>query len=92
MLTYEPLIEAVERGEELIPADLRFESLDETTTRLHPALRQFLREAREKFGQEYVYVGGAHDLRVVEVSGPFRIDEYDGSESVVEGTPDYISL
>lgn len=72
MLTYPPLIEAVENGEKLVP--------------YHPALRQFLAEAKEKFGEDYVYCGGADQLAVAEVSGPFRVDEYDGSESIVEAS------
>ena len=38
------------------------------------ALRQF----EEKYPNEYL--GGASDLTVVEVSGPFLVEEYDGNE------------
>lgn len=69
MLTYPPLIEALERKEKI--------------TEDHPAVKQFLRDAEEKYN-ETPYVGGAKDLRIAEVSGPFRVEEYDGNESVIE--------
>lgn len=83
MLTYQPLIDALERGEKLVPDELRF-GMGDDSEKFHPALQQFIREAKEKFGEGYVYVGGAWNLKVGEVSGPFRIDEYDGNESIVE--------
>ena len=40
-------------------------------------------EIRAQFGEDTdPYLGGAHDLIVVEVTGPFRVTEYDGSESI----------
>jgi hypothetical protein len=85
MLTYQPLIDALERGEKLIPDELRFRMKDEPE-QYHPALQQFIREAKEKFGEYNVYIGGANGLKVGEVSGPFRIDEYDGYESIIEAS------
>jgi hypothetical protein len=42
----------------------------------------------EHFGSEYerVYTGGAYNLKIewVKIGTPFRIDEYDGSEHVIE--------
>src|SRR4051812_36873366 len=78
LITYQPIIDALELGERL----------NET----HPIMDQLKHEAKQMFGEDYVCVLGADDLVVCEVSGPFRIDEYDGSESVTEGTPDYITL
>lgn len=78
MLTWPPLIEAVERGDK-IGSD-------------HPAVLSLVEEAKKVGGDGHVCVLAADDLEIAEVSGPFRIDEYDGSESVIEGTADYISL
>jgi hypothetical protein len=79
MLTYPPLIEAVEKGEKLAPD--------------HPALQAFLEEAKEKFGEDNVCCSGAYQPAVAEVSGPFRVDEYDGSESIVEASShDWINI
>jgi len=35
---------------------------------------------------EYVYLGGLSDATVVEVPGPYRITEYDGSEAIETAT------
>jgi len=72
MLDYKPIIEFLEAGG-------RFSEKCE-----HPLLDQLQAECKEKFGEGYVCVLGADDLRVKEVSGPVRIHEYDGSESVEE--------
>lgn len=68
MLTYQPIIDALERNEEV----------DQD----HPSVQQFVKEAKEKFDMDYVCVLAAHDLEVADVSGPFYIHEYDGSESI----------
>jgi hypothetical protein len=82
MLEYEPLIDALERGEDVsegIGNGIR--PLDKS--KLHPAMRQFVEDVAAKFGANQVpYLGGARDLVVLEVSGRVRIEEYDGSESV----------
>ena len=70
MLTYQPVIDALENGEEL--------------TDSHPAIEQLKEDCRLMFGEEYVCVLGMRDLEVVEVSGRVRIHEYDGSESYEE--------
>ncbi len=70
MLTWEPLIEAVEKGERV--------------NKDHPAVQSLVRKIKQDFGEEvYVCVLGADQLCVFEVSGPFRVEEYDGSESIV---------
>ena len=68
MLTYQPIIDVLERGESVSEA----------------LLEQLQRECKEKFGEEYVCVLGADDLKVKTVQGRVRIHEYDGSESVEE--------
>ncbi len=90
MLTYPPLIAAVEAGEILVPNEATYQETEKVAL-LHPALQQFLLDAKEKFGMK-PYIGGARDLAIYEVSGPFRIEEYDGSESVIETYDDWITL
>jgi hypothetical protein len=70
MLEYAPIIEALERGEEL----------GET----HPAVVQLEKDCLEKFGEKYVCVLGADQLRVCQVRGRVQINVYDGHESVEE--------
>lgn len=71
LLTYEPLIEAVERGEEI--------GIDP----VHPALQMLLDEVERRWPGKGICVLGAKDLRVEEVGGPFRITVFDGFESLV---------
>jgi hypothetical protein len=48
-------------------------------------LAEFIKRLVAKYGEgaQHAYLGGARDLRVAVVKEPFRIDEYDGSESIV---------
>ena len=78
MLTYQPLIEAVE-NREVINAN-------------HPAIRQLIEDVKEKFDYNNVNLLGARNLSVREVSGTFRIEEYDGAETVVNDYDDWITL
>ena len=73
--TYQPIIDALERGEKL--------------TVTHPAIMQYEADCKEKFGREYVCVIGCDDLEVATVDGPVRIEEYDGSESIVQNYQDW---
>lgn len=66
-LSYKPLIEALESGSE---------------DRKKDAVAQFECDYEAKFGHP-VYTGGARDLAVAEVTSSFRIDEYDGRESII---------
>lgn len=90
MLEYQPLIEAVERGEDVAKGNLReaygfaedgntyvLGSLDG----LHPAMAQFVRDCFAKFN-EVPYLGGADNLVVCTGHGQVRIEDYDGSERV----------
>lgn len=76
MLTYQPIIDFLEGGG-------KFERMY-VNENLHPLLTQLKRECREKFGEDYVCCLGACDLKVVEVSGRVRLNEYDGYESLEE--------
>lgn len=77
ILTYQPIVDAIEYDQrELIP---------DLCERLKKELYSF-------YGEAYFYAGGSDDLQVAEVNGPFRIDEYDGSESVVRGYNEFIEL
>lgn len=68
MFEYQPFIDAIENGQEIDG------SLEE----------QFLKDWKEKFPTSRPpYMGGAFQLKVQTVDGPFRIEEYDGYESVV---------
>lgn len=68
MLEYEPIIAFMVAGG-------KFE-IDSS----HPLLQRFQEDVYERFGFTYVCVDGAHQLKVVEVSGPVRISEFDGFE------------
>lgn len=70
----EELIAAVERGDDLGREEEPGTPLAEFVTRLIA-----------KYGEDakHAYLGGARDLQVAEVDGPFRVDEYDGNESIV---------
>ena len=74
MLTYKPLIEAIEM-------------YGNSSEQWGRAIGQFEKDFPD------VYMGGARSLRVAIVSGPFRVVEYDGSESIVEpGIGEWIQL
>lgn len=78
MLEYQPLIEFLENGGVIEDS---YDNRD--LVKNNPILAKFAEECQEKFG-EVPYLGGARDLRVREVGGRVRINEYDGSESVEE--------
>lgn len=44
----------------------------------------FLKRCFEITEPDLPYCGGVHQLKVTTVSGPFRIEDYDGHESVIE--------
>lgn len=69
------LIAAVENRE---PGEVLFED--------HPAVQDFLKRMGEKHGPDAecgIYCGGLRDIEVREIHGRFRVEEYDGSESVI---------
>lgn len=80
MLEYKPIIDFLETGGKFKDEDCH----SYKDGPLHPLLEQLKKDCKEKFGEDYIYCGGADDLEVMEVSGRVRIEEYDGSESVVE--------
>lgn len=80
MMTYKPIIEYLEKGGKFSREDCRGEGTNNGPT--HPLLKRLQKECKENFGVDYVCVLGADDLRVGQVSGPFRIKEYDGFESI----------
>lgn len=69
LLTWAPMVEAVERGE--------------TIDKDHPSFQSLLAHLNTNLGynSDYLYDGGCRDLMVVEVSGRIMIHEHDGSES-----------
>ena len=66
---YAPIISAIERGEKL--------------NEDHPAVIQFVADCKELY-KENAYLGGIGDLRIFNVpeGEVYRIEEYDGAESV----------
>ncbi len=73
---YQPIIDFIEAGGD--PVDLENED--------HPLTKQFLADLAEHRGKPvedtYFCLGGADGLVVKTVHAPYRIEEYDGSESV----------
>lgn len=69
MLTYQEIIDAIERGDTLS---------DE-----HVAVRKMVEDLAAA-GQSEPYLGGLRQLTVVYVEGDFDVTEYDGRESVVQ--------
>lgn len=76
MLTYAPIIEFLERGGKFTEKDCE--------EQIHPILQELKERCKEKFGREEICVLGACDLRIKEVTGRVRIEEYDGAEKVEE--------
>lgn len=82
MLEYQPIIAFIEAGGAFTQRDLGDNSTKYVPR--HPLLKQLQDECRERFGTDHVCVLGADDLEVMTVAGRVMIEEYDGSESVVE--------
>jgi hypothetical protein len=78
MLEYQPIIEFLEGG-----GEFQDDECGGMSGELHPLLKQMCDEINAKFGKEYTCCLGARDLRVAEVNGLVRIEEYDGNESYV---------
>lgn len=76
MVSYQPIIDALERGEGIHGR----EGLSED----HPAVRQFLADCEQRFGADRVpYIGGISAIAILEVGDDVEVsfDEYDGNES-----------
>jgi hypothetical protein len=71
MLTYEPIIKAIEDG-----------TFDHNPD--GPLCNQLKAECLKLFGANYICTLGARDLTVATVHGRVRITEYDGAESYDE--------
>lgn len=70
MAEYQPIIDALERGEELNAS--------------HPAVLVLLVDMAEK-GCNYVCLGGLDTLRVETAEEPYHIKDHDGHETVKSG-------
>ena len=77
-LTYAPIIEAIEAGQPVGWDESR--GADPIVP--DSPMARFVADFTEKFGEKPGYLGGARDLMVITVDTPFRVTEYDGSESV----------
>jgi len=77
MIEYQPIIDYLEAGNKFTRKDC------EPNHHQHPLLTRLQEECLEKFGESYVCVLGAYDLRVVSIpdDAKVRINEYDGYES-----------
>ena len=80
MLTYKPFIDFLEENPR-----------GEITKEM---LKRFEEDLRKEFNEPdaYIYTGGADHLVVEEVDGPFRVEEYDGSESITYGLDSFMTL
>ena len=88
---YQPIIDYVESGAPLLSGaprpfiateDWDTTSYDEKEAWLHPDFRALVKQMMEDLNLDYFFTGGADGLAVVVVEGSYRIDDYDGSESV----------
>ena len=91
MLEYKPLIDYIEEGGKIEKYD-SFDLFDKNGKIIldkikNPILKQFASDCLEKFG-EVPYMGGARDLKVATVYGKVKINDYDGSESIIEQNSD----
>ncbi len=73
---YKPIIEFIENGGN--PEELNTYEFGKFKEDYHLLVKTMI----EELGLEGFYTGGADDLKVVEVDGPYMIEEYDGSESI----------
>lgn len=71
---YTPIIEFIEQGNKF-PCDRK--ELEN-----HPLIIQLQKEVQEEFNKDYICILGADQLQIITVNGPYRIEDYDGSESV----------
>lgn len=88
MLTYTPIIEAVERGESITP-DGHWDAEEGgkqafNKDGIHTLLNQLGEELHRRFGVKSACFLGADGLRVATVHGQVRLSEYDGAEGYEE--------
>lgn len=86
-LTFQPLIDAINKGEEVWSDTDEKSHMKDDFVPSHPAMQEFTAALKEKWPEdgESFFLGGARDLAVTQVMGPFQVLEYDGSESIDEG-------
>jgi hypothetical protein len=88
MMFYKPLIQYLEEGH--LAKDLTYDGNARPRSKsssFHPIMKQFVADFQLKFGSDDIpYLGGVGELTVATVSGPFSINEYDGSESIITFT------
>ena len=88
MLTYQPIIYYLEAGNDFRDCDL-YKIRYPNTLPQHPVnpeilpecLQQFIKDCIKKFNR-VPGLGGAKDLKVVEVPGLVKIEDFDGNESI----------
>jgi hypothetical protein len=70
MLTFQPIIDFLEAG-----------GKNTDLTENHQLIQTMVTEIQAEFGVSYVCILGAQQLRIAEIDGEVKIEEYDGSES-----------
>ena len=73
---YKPIIDFLEAGGDR--NDLNVETDYDEPSQYHPLVAQMMKD----LDIDHFYTGGAEGLTVETVDGAYRINEYDGSESV----------
>lgn len=68
LLTYDPIINAIEAGQ-VVNAD-------------HPLLEQLKEDIRKRFGIDRLCLLGANTLQVIKATPPFQIQAIEGAERV----------
>ena len=95
MVSYSPIIEFLEDGGTFEKCDLDIWTTTklgidpQKLNKLPDCLKQFVKECLEKF-EKVPYLAGLRDIQVKVVSGPVKIDDYDGNESVIEGGGEWL--
>jgi len=86
-LTYRPIIDYIKEGGKFVEKSYVWNGAIDISERWEEPgasiLQQFQDDLNEKFGDDtYFYFGGARGLMVLDVDGQFKVNEYDGHESL----------
>ena len=78
LLTYQPIIDFIEAGNTFTHNDCH------NPNEVHPLLQQLTKDITDRWEDLYFYLGGAENLTVrdIEQGSAFRVNDYDGKESI----------